>query len=363
MADTFNVNEYWLKRGHSYFKEGRPEEFHQLQEEFLLKVLQDSQIAMGNILELGCGFGRITKRLSEAFPESRITAVDLSSDQLEHARGFCGENKNVAFQQYDFYSGKPIPGGPYDTVIAVEVFLHHPRPLVRNIFEKLAGIAAHVVNIDWSEDWPWETPEHVWVHDFASVYSDAGLRCVCFALPGKIEGMQQKLFIASRKLEPSLIHLERQVERSQKAKGPAGGESEPESEVVHWPKQLGSAIKELRRTLAMGTTFILVNNDEWGNESRALAGYKVIPFLEHDGQYWGPPADDRTALRELERLQGLGATHIVFAWSAFWWLDYYAGFCRFLRETCPVLLENERLIIFELVSDASAANFHVQTHA
>src|SRR6266481_7176973 len=79
-----------------------------------------------------------------------------------------------------------------------------------------------------------------------------------------------------------------------------------------------------------------------------LNGYKAFPFLEHDGEYWGPPGDDRTAVRELERLRRAGAAYIVFAWSSFWWLDYYVGFRQYLRAACVAILENERLIVFHL---------------
>ncbi len=362
MTEAFNVNQYWLERGQSYFREGFPKEFHRLQEQFLLDVLQGSRIRMGNILEIGCGFGRVTKRLSETFPTARITALDLSPDLLENARRFCGTNPNISFQQYDFYSGEPIPGAGYDTAIGIDVLLHHPRPAVRSLIEKLSAVSNHIVNLDWSEDWPWRTPEHVWVHDYPSIYSDAGLRCATFPLPEKIEGMQQKLFIACRNLNPSLIHLERQIRNAQE-KAESGPIAQPSSDVVQWPQQLATATAELRQMLPVGTTFILVNDDQWGNESRALKGYKAFPFLEHDGQYWGPPGDDRTAVRELERLRRAGATHVVFAWSSFWWLDYYAGFHQYLRASCVKILENARLIIFRLSPDAEASKGHSKTHA
>ena len=362
MTEAFNVIQYWLERGQSYFREGLPQEFHHLQEEFLLDVLQGCHISMDNILEIGCGFGRITKLLSKTFPNARITALDLSPDQLENARRFCGANPNISFQQYDFYSSEPLPGARFDVAIGVEVLLHHPRPVVRTLLDKLSAVSNYIVNLDWSEDWPWKTPEHVWVHDYLSIYSDAGLRCATFVLPKKIEGMQQKLFIASRHLDPSLVHFERQTRNAQE-----GAETGPLAqvlpEVAQWPQQLATAIVELRQTLPAGTTFILVNDDQWGNESRALSGYKAFPFLEHEGEYWGPPGDDRTANRELERLHRAGATHIVFAWSSFWWLDYYAGFHQYLRATCLKVLENDRLIIFRLSPDAEASCGHTKTHA
>ena len=81
MSDSFNVNEYWLKRG----REGAPEdpryaEYHRLQEHFLFDKLRKAQIPMRNLLELGCGGGRITRLLAEQFPAARITALDLSPD-------------------------------------------------------------------------------------------------------------------------------------------------------------------------------------------------------------------------------------------------------------------------------------------
>jgi SAM-dependent methyltransferase len=362
MRESFDVNQYWLERGQAYFREDLPRDFHRLQEEFLLDILHKSRISMRNVLEIGCGFGRITRPLSKAFPNARIAALDLSPDLLEQARRFSSDCGNISFHQYDLYSNKPLPGADFDAVIAVEVFLHHRRPVVRSLLEKLSAVSNYIVNIDWSEDWPWQTPEHVWVHDYASIYSDAGLRCATFVLPKKIEGMQQKLFIASRHLDPSLIHLEQQT-RNARERAESGPPVPPSLEVVQWPQQLATAIAELRRTLPVGKTLILVNDDQWGNESRALRDYTTLPFLEHDGLYWGPPADDRTALRELERLRRAGASYIVFAWSSFWWLDYYAEFHQYLRATCTNVLENERLIIFQLPPNPKASNGHAKTHA
>ena len=37
----------------------------------------------GRILELGCGTGRLTRKIVEIFPNARITAVDISSQMTE----------------------------------------------------------------------------------------------------------------------------------------------------------------------------------------------------------------------------------------------------------------------------------------
>jgi anthraniloyl-CoA monooxygenase len=113
-----------------------------------------------------------------------------------------------------------------------------------------------------------------------------------------------------------------------------------------WYHQLQLAMREIGALIPAGESFILVDEDSWWVD--AGAGRRAIPFLEHDGHYWGPPPDDETAIRELERLRGSGAGFMVFGWPAFWWLEYYAGLHRYVRSRYRCLLENERLVVFDL---------------
>jgi hypothetical protein len=48
-----------------------------------------------------------------------------------------------------------------------------------------------------------------------------------------------------------------------------------------------------------------------------------LPFLERYGEYWGLPPDGEVAVREIERLRGLGAQYIAFMQPSFWQLDFY----------------------------------------
>lgn len=90
--------------------------------------------------------------------------------------------------------------------------------------------------------------------------------------------------------------------------------------------------------------YILVDEHQWGPDPRGCA----IPFLERNGEYWGAPPDDETAIRELERLRGAGAAFIVFGWPAFWWIDHYSGLQRHLRDSYTQTLVNERVVVFDL---------------
>jgi hypothetical protein len=90
--------------------------------------------------------------------------------------------------------------------------------------------------------------------------------------------------------------------------------------------------------IPQGGTFILVGEGQWG-ESAIPPDRRAIPFLKRDGQYWGPPPDDDTAIRELDRLRRSGAELIVFDRPAFWWLDHYRGLRQHLDSQLRCVLK------------------------
>jgi hypothetical protein len=120
---------------------------------------------------------------------------------------------------------------------------------------------------------------------------------------------------------------------------------------VQWQRAAELAVRDMAEVVPEGSVFLLVDQQELTGQS--LSERRSRPFLEHDGQYWGPPTDDETAIRELERMRAEGATHLVFAWPAFWWLDYYADFASHLRTRYPTVLANERVIVYNLRPGAS----------
>ncbi len=91
--------------------------------------------------------------------------------------------------------------------------------------------------------------------------------------------------------------------------------------------------------------FILVDDEQLRD---SLPHGRAIPFLEKNGQYWGPPPDDPTAISELERLRGEGATLVVFVSSSFWWLEHYPAFARYLRAEYPCVRDDELVVAFDL---------------
>jgi FkbM family methyltransferase len=104
---------------------------------------------------------------------------------------------------------------------------------------------------------------------------------------------------------------------------------------------------ELAALIPPGGWFILVDQEEIAS-GLALDDRTWWPFLERDGQYWGPPADDAMAIRELERLRDAGAQFMVFTGCAFWWLHYYRGFAEYLGAHGERLAPSGRFIVFRL---------------
>jgi predicted O-methyltransferase YrrM len=114
-----------------------------------------------------------------------------------------------------------------------------------------------------------------------------------------------------------------------------------------WESRIRALMADLAKIIPIGQSFLFVDSEEIRT---SLVGFAAIPFPERDGEWSGPPADDAAAAQELERQRRAGASFIVFAWPAFWWLDYYVKFHRILRWGFPCILRNERLMAFDLRS-------------
>jgi hypothetical protein len=114
-----------------------------------------------------------------------------------------------------------------------------------------------------------------------------------------------------------------------------------------WWHRLARVTRELETLIPEGQRFILVDDGQW-ETGEILPGRRAIPLPERDGVYWGPPADERVALAEFERLREGGAGFIVFGWPAFWWLEHYRMLADSLRTRFRCVASNERIIAFDL---------------
>jgi hypothetical protein len=112
-----------------------------------------------------------------------------------------------------------------------------------------------------------------------------------------------------------------------------------------WASRLSLAKAELLSVVPRGDRVIFVDDQEC---SDLAIDHVMVPFLERNGVYWGQPSDDAEAIREFERLRQEGARFLAFVWPTFWWLEHYVSFHRHLRARFRCVLQNDRLVIFDL---------------
>jgi FkbM family methyltransferase len=112
----------------------------------------------------------------------------------------------------------------------------------------------------------------------------------------------------------------------------------------HWT---AACFEELSALLPPGCRYALVDDDQWGS-LQIVPNCTRVPFTENQGQYWGPPADDAAAMRELARMRAQGLQFLIFGPPAFWWLDFYAQFARHVRDTHRLIRHSERFVAFAL---------------
>lgn len=113
-----------------------------------------------------------------------------------------------------------------------------------------------------------------------------------------------------------------------------------------WNRRVKKMSEKIAALIPRQDRFILV--DELVFDPQLFSQWKIFPFIERDGQYWGVPSDDEEAISELERLNSKGTKYIVFAWPTFWWLEHFKKFSDHLYHNFPCVKHDKDVICFQL---------------
>jgi trans-aconitate methyltransferase len=177
---SYIPHDYWFNHGKTYKKEFRYNKNFELQEKILIDYLTVhlSSSSFSTVLEVGCGFGRITKLLLSNFPNIReYLAIDLSPDQIENAKELIKPEiepevqvPNITFLVSDIQSFQIQK--KYDLVVASEVLMHILPSEIAEVMSKLISMSGeHVVNIDWYEQQPSsKAAPHNFIHQYEKLY-------------------------------------------------------------------------------------------------------------------------------------------------------------------------------------------------
>jgi len=80
-----------------------------------------------NVLDLGCGTGRLLDRLAIQFPQMRGMGLDLSTEMLHQARDRNRHHPRLIYIQGNA-EALPFADGQFDAVFNTLSFLHYPKP-------------------------------------------------------------------------------------------------------------------------------------------------------------------------------------------------------------------------------------------
>jgi ubiquinone/menaquinone biosynthesis C-methylase UbiE len=140
-------------------------------EKVLLDVLRGLEFR--TYTEVGCGFGRILKRVVDTFAPNAV-GVDLSLDQLREARAYvptaAGRLAAGVAERL------PLRDGSTDLVLASEVLMHLDPEQVATAIREMARVTRrYIVSVDWYENFMvGEQVQHNFVHDYSALYAREG---------------------------------------------------------------------------------------------------------------------------------------------------------------------------------------------
>lgn len=140
-----HLHDYWKNRGKKFHEEltnqpGYVLSYMENQENQIIKLLRKQK--WKKILEVGCGSGRITRKLSNLPDLEKITAMDISPDLIETAKKTVS-NSIVEFQCKNLEDFDILE--KFDLVFSCEVLQHIDFENIQEILTKLITFSNHKV--------------------------------------------------------------------------------------------------------------------------------------------------------------------------------------------------------------------------
>lgn len=203
-SGSYNPKDYWIEQGKVYKNNFRYNNKFELQERMLIEYLtsniftsnSEGRLIELSVLEVGCGFGRITRLLLESFGKSivKYLAVDMSPDQIRNAKQYVedlhleggagtvvdendgrkGERLEFVVSDIQSLNTADVANHRYDLVLACEVLLHVLPSEIQQVVYQLTDMSSnHVINVDWYEnEVPKKIAPHNFIHQYEQIYAN-----------------------------------------------------------------------------------------------------------------------------------------------------------------------------------------------
>ena len=117
--------------------------------DYFIKVILAWNPSPRRILEVGCGEGAMTERLSRAYPQAEIIAIDITP---RLGRLYHGSFAQVQFMQCTAQEIAVAQPGAFDLVVLSDVLHHVPEPERRGLLQAVKdslAINGNLVFKDW----------------------------------------------------------------------------------------------------------------------------------------------------------------------------------------------------------------------
>lgn len=165
----FEYRKYWEQIGTTMKDKFSESEISRLQQERIVDILKDFEFE--SILELGAGFGRITRNILDNFKVKHYTCLDVSLTQINHLHKDFPNVEAVYSSIKDFNTKEQ-----WDLVIASEVLMHIVPENIDYVFYKMSKWAkTAILSLDY---YPIEScrfeklDPHNWEYDYQKKYRE-----------------------------------------------------------------------------------------------------------------------------------------------------------------------------------------------
>lgn len=158
---TFSPDEYWPRMGRWLAGPGAATPEHKQAEAFLTEILPTLG-PIDDVLDVGCGRGRLADLLLEVLPAVKYSGVDIGEEQVKATRLVRPDGEVFHSRLQDF-----APDRQWDLVIVSEVLMHITPADIAEACLRVKDLARKwLVTIDWTEplgdkpiaEWNWLHP-------------------------------------------------------------------------------------------------------------------------------------------------------------------------------------------------------------
>lgn len=165
-----NPRDYWTERGKIYMNQeidlvGKGV----FRDQALWLIEEIRELAPKRILEVGCGYGRLVKVMSQQLDFDRFVGVDFSSTQLERAKNYI-DNDRVELMLVDAKDGLPFEDNAFDLVYTSGCLMHNFPDVVPQILKEISRVSARwVIHNEDVRD-----IDHIYPHDYEKLHKELG---------------------------------------------------------------------------------------------------------------------------------------------------------------------------------------------